>query len=86
MYTHTPTYLLTYLMYYDCIDIVFANSTCFDNKLIQAISTKAENMKIKSKFITFTYPIKSNQFKIINQINLTMSWGLATCIIHEKIV
>ena len=53
---------------------------------MQTISTKAENMKIKSKFITFTYPIKSNQFKIINQINLTMSWGLATCIIHEKIV
>ena len=83
---HTTLFTYIYLMYYYCIDIVFANSTCFDDKLMQAISTKAENMKIKSKFIAFTYPIKSNQFKIIDQINLTMSWGLATCIIHEKIV
>jgi len=67
------------------IDIVFANSTCFDDELMKKISKRAEGMKSGSKFITLTKSLSSEAFLIVNQRQYVMSWSPATAYIHLKI-
>lgn len=67
------------------IDVVLANSTCFDSDLINTISQKAEQLKIGSKFITFTKSLNSNSFNVIHKEYHKMGWGSPTVYIHEKI-
>ena len=66
-------------------DIVFANSTCFDDNLMQQIAIIAERMKQGSKMITFTQHLPSTApFVIVEKVNLGMSWGCATCYVHVR--
>lgn len=70
-------------------DIVFANSTCFDDCLVEAISNAARGMKSAAKIITLSHKLSCNdfdsQFQIVYVRQYVMSWGLATCYIHEKL-
>ena len=66
-------------------DIVFANSTCFDDDLMQRIAIIAERMKSGARMITFTQCLPSTApFQVIERVNLGMSWGCATCFIHVR--
>jgi SAM-dependent methyltransferase len=65
-------------------DIVFTNSTCFDDALMQRIAEVAIGMRQGSRFISLTRPLPSVEFEIVDKVNLGMSWGLATCFIHVR--
>ena len=66
-------------------DIVFANSTCFSFDLMQKISKMAEKMKSGTIFISLTSSLSSSCFKIVYEYTLPMSWGAATCYIHQRL-
>ncbi|KAG3172615.1 hypothetical protein PI124_g1791 [Phytophthora idaei] len=43
--------------------LVFCNSTCFSDSLIQAISTEADQLAVGSYFVTVTKPLQSTRSK-----------------------
>eukprot|EP01029_Cantina_marsupialis_P031383 TRINITY_DN9022_c0_g1_i1.p1 TRINITY_DN9022_c0_g1~~TRINITY_DN9022_c0_g1_i1.p1 ORF type:complete len:404 (+),score=149.41 TRINITY_DN9022_c0_g1_i1:109-1320(+) len=65
-------------------DVVFANSTCFDDELMKQISSQAELLKAGSYLITFTKPLPSKKFERVFCERFNMSWGPATVYIHQK--
>jgi SAM-dependent methyltransferase len=58
-------------------DVVFANSTCFDDSLMQELSEKAELLKAGSIVITFTKGLTSRPrtFELLERKRYKMSWG-----------
>lgn len=66
------------------LDVIFVNSTCFDSQLMCALADLCMGMKLNSKVITLTQSLPNPSFKIIYSENFAMSWGIATCFIHEK--
>ncbi len=80
-------------------DIIFANSTCFDESLMKAIAEKAVRLRPGSIIITFTKPLPevcqtdetlstgagASPFKIIDKTSLKMSWGPATVYTHIRV-
>lgn len=66
-------------------DIVFINSTAFSEVLFSRIQSKAECFKEGMKVITLTRCFSSPCFEIIDTVNYTMSWGLATCYFHIRL-
>ena len=69
---------------YLCVDIVFANSTCFDEQLMQAMARVAERMKPGSRFITLTKQLPSPEFILLDRRQYVMSWGEATSFLHIR--
>lgn len=65
-------------------DLVFANSTCFDDTLMCQIARIAAGMKRGSFFVTLTKRLPSNDFQILEYEMHEMSWGEATVYIHQK--
>lgn len=65
-------------------NIGFANSTCFDKKLMQTLANKAEKMQKNSYFITFTKSLPSDNWTILEKKIYKMSWGNATVFIQRK--
>eukprot|EP00753_Platysulcus_tardus_P015823 PLAT5299.3.p1 GENE.PLAT5299.3~~PLAT5299.3.p1 ORF type:complete len:288 (+),score=119.82 PLAT5299.3:45-908(+) len=65
-------------------DIVFANSTCFDESLMKQIADKAVAMRADSLFISFTKPLDSPAFDLLESKRYRMSWGMATVFIHRR--
>ena len=45
-------------------DLVFANSTCFPDELIEDIATRCRKLAVKSRVITFTTSLRSEYFKV----------------------
>jgi SAM-dependent methyltransferase len=76
---------VTKIQWWKQCDVAFANSTCFDRKLMRTISRQSENMKKGSFFITFTKELCSDQWEVINSKRYNMSWGAATVFIHRKV-
>jgi len=66
-------------------DLIFANSTCFEEDLLEKIASKAENLCPGARVITFTMALRSLWFKIIYKKRFNMSWGPATVYIHQKL-
>lgn len=66
-------------------DIVFANSTCFDDSLMSAIAKQAELLLPGSMFVTFTKALPSGCFEIIDKKRYKMSWGPATVFIQRRL-
>jgi len=64
-------------------DVVFANSTCFDETLMNDLSDCAERLKQGAYIITLTKRLRSEQFRTIESIQYKMSWGYAT--VHTQI-
>mmetsp|Transcript_16603 Transcript_16603/g.27706 ORF Transcript_16603/g.27706 Transcript_16603/m.27706 type:complete len:323 (+) Transcript_16603:31-999(+) len=61
-------------------DIVFANSTCFEDTLMRQLGDIAgEKMKVGSRFISLTKQLPSSKFKLLDRRQYVMSWGEATC-------
>ena len=66
-------------------DVVFANSTCFDDNLMDAIANKAKHLRKNATFITFTKKLPSPHFQVTDTKLYHMSWGGATVFIQTKI-
>ena len=59
-------------------DIVFANSTCFDDGLMAQMTRCAERLKAGAMVVTFTKGMTSPCFELLERKRLRMSWGPAT--------
>jgi hypothetical protein len=59
-------------------DVVFANSTCFDDSLMADMSVQAERLKPGAFFVTFTKGLTSKKFEVLERKRYRMSWGPAT--------
>lgn len=66
-------------------DIVFTNSTCFDDSLMTALASVAAGMSPGSKFISLTKQLPSDQFRLVDRRQYNMSWGEATCFTTVRI-
>mmetsp|Transcript_2283 Transcript_2283/g.4206 ORF Transcript_2283/g.4206 Transcript_2283/m.4206 type:complete len:244 (-) Transcript_2283:278-1009(-) len=66
-------------------DLCFANSTCFDSKLMQQLAQAAHSMRKGTFFITFTKELPSTAWKVLESERHNMSWGQATVYIQQKI-
>jgi len=66
-------------------DVVFANSTCYDDELMTKIAALAVGMKKGAFFVTFTKRLPSNDFAVLEHVMERMSWGEATVYIHQKV-
>ena len=58
-------------------DVVFANSTCFDDALMQILSDKAELLRPGAVVVTFTKGLTCRQgkFELLERKRYKMSWG-----------
>ena len=66
-------------------DVVFMNSTLFDDRLMLALSALAgAKMRKGTRVITLTRPLSSSAFSVIDTRNYRMSWGLAMAFFHVK--
>lgn len=54
-------------------DVIFANSTCFEDKLMAAMGKQAEKLKPGAFFITFTKGLGSDAFEILERKRYRMS-------------
>lgn len=65
-------------------DLVFANSTCYDDALMAKIANLAIGMRKGSFFVSFTKRLACQDFKILEHEMYRMSWGEATVYIMQK--
>lgn len=66
-------------------DVVFANSTCFSEELMQQLSVRAENLQPGAIVVTFTKGLTSTAFELLERKRYRMSWGPATVFIHRRL-
>jgi len=67
-------------------DVVFANSTCFDDDLMTAMSKMAHNLKPGAIVVTFTKGLEpADGFELLEKKREKMSWGPATVFIHRRL-
>mmetsp|Transcript_22134 Transcript_22134/g.43586 ORF Transcript_22134/g.43586 Transcript_22134/m.43586 type:complete len:335 (+) Transcript_22134:86-1090(+) len=66
-------------------DVVFANSTCFDDNLMEAMARQASKLKPGAFFVTFTKGLNSPSFEVMERKRYKMSWGPATVYIQRRL-
>lgn len=66
-------------------DLIFANSTCFDDLLMNTLGQMTNNLRIGAKIVTFTRELRDPLLQVLDRRQLAMSWGTATCYIHERV-
>jgi len=66
-------------------DVVFANSTCFEEDLMDGIAKRAEKLKTGAYIITLTKRLNSDRLRLIYGKQMNMSWGFATVNLHQRI-
>lgn len=67
-------------------DVVFANSTCFNDELMDSISKLAEDLKPGAVMVTFTKSLsKTDKFELLEKKREKMSWGPATVFIQRRL-
>lgn len=65
-------------------DVVFANSTCYDDELLEKISNIALGLKKGAFVITFTKRLPAADFDVLEYELHQQSWGAATVYIQQK--
>ena len=65
-------------------DVVLVNSTCFDDDLLKAVADLAEGLRPGAVVITFTRPLPSPLFTIVDEELHQMSWGGATVFVQRR--
>ncbi len=65
-------------------DVIFINSTCYDEALMNKISDLAMGMKKGSFFITLTKRLPCPDFVVLEYEMYKMSWGEATIFLMQK--
>ena len=66
-------------------DIVFANSTCFSQDLMDKISEKAAELRSGAIIITLTQQLRNPELILMKSRQFAMSWGAATAYFHRRI-
>jgi len=66
-------------------DIVFANSTCYDDSIMDSIANLGRKMKRGAFIVTISRRLPSVEFQVIENELHKMSWGDATIFIHQKL-
>lgn len=68
-------------------DVVFANSTCFDDNLMNDMSKMAQALKPGAIVVTFTRGLTGieGKFEVLEKKREKMSWGPATVFIHRRL-
>jgi len=69
----------------DDADIVFMNSTCFQEDLMDAIDEKLKTLKPGSHIITLSKSLKSPEYNQDSHQRYDFSWGEATVFFHTKL-
>mmetsp|Transcript_26649 Transcript_26649/g.42247 ORF Transcript_26649/g.42247 Transcript_26649/m.42247 type:complete len:320 (-) Transcript_26649:190-1149(-) len=64
--------------------VIFINSTCFSNKLMENIAKQAVSLKTGACVVTLTRPMVSPYFRLLDSKKYSMSWGDATAHIHIR--
>lgn len=67
------------------VSLVFANSTCFPDALMDQIAEQGEKLRDGTYVVTFTKELSSPYFKLLYSEQHKMSWGLATVNIMIKV-
>lgn len=67
------------------VDLVFMNSTCFQEDLMEAIELNLNFMKPNSQVISLSKSLRSPKFEMYRQQMYEFSWGQATGFFHRKI-
>ena len=67
-------------------NLIFINSTCFDDELMEKIAEKAEDLAPGTLVITFTKALPSSSFEILEHETHMQSWGHATVYIMRRLV
>jgi SAM-dependent methyltransferase len=66
-------------------DLVFTNSTCFPDHLLAQIEELCKRLRPGARIITFSSRLQSREdFHVLYQERLYMSWGYATVFVHER--
>lgn len=65
-------------------DVVYANSTCYDDALMEKIAANTRGMKKGTFFISISRRLPSKDFVVLEHELQRMSWGEATVFIHQK--
>ena len=66
-------------------DIVFANSTCFSQDLMDKISEKAAELRSGAIIITLTQQLRNPELILMKSRQFAMSWVAATAYFHRRI-
>ena len=66
-------------------DIIFMNSTCFEEPLMDAIDLKLQILKPGSRIISLSKSLKSPSYNLDNYKKYEFSWGDATVYFHSKL-
>mmetsp|Transcript_20054 Transcript_20054/g.28816 ORF Transcript_20054/g.28816 Transcript_20054/m.28816 type:complete len:415 (+) Transcript_20054:111-1355(+) len=67
-------------------DVVFANSTCYDDQLMADMGEMAKSLKPGAIFVTFTKGLNlPDFFELVERKRYRMSWGPATVFIHRRL-
>jgi hypothetical protein len=66
-------------------DVIFANSTCYDDTIMEQLARKAAVLKKGTIFITLTKKVPSKEFQVLEHQLYQMSWGGATVFISQKV-
>lgn len=65
-------------------DIIFMNSTCFQEDLMNALDEKLESVRPNAHIISLSKPLKSPAFHQYKHKLYEFSWGQATAFFHRK--
>lgn len=66
-------------------DVILINSTCFDAKLMQAISARCSDLKDGTLIVTFTKSMTAPHLQLVASHQFKQSWGSASIYIHQKV-
>ncbi len=66
------------------VDVLFMNSTCFQEDLMAPLETKLESVKSGSRILVLSKPLKSTEFSLLKQEKEEFSWGQATCFYYTR--
>src|SRR4051812_44544948 len=65
-------------------ELVFANSTCFSEPLIAALSERAEYLRTGSIVVTMSKPLTSAVFELLSTSKRWMAWGVGTVYVQRR--
>lgn len=67
------------------VDLVFMNSTCFQEELMDALELNLNFMKPGAQVISLSKSLRSPKFQMYRQQMYEFTWGQATAFYHRKI-
>lgn len=65
-------------------DVIFMNSTCFQDDLMEALEVKLECVHANAHIISLSKPLRSPSFHQYKHKMYDFSWGQATAFYHRK--